>query len=108
MSMYDDVKEWIEAGLLDDELVPVIMLCREREKVLAARLYDNLRIEDRVRIKEDALINPNYLRGASATVTAKRTTKITVRFDDDINDPYGKWAGQHCILTPMHIEKIED
>lgn len=96
----------IRGGQADDDLDAVTEAVRWRKQVLASRLFDSLEREDRVQIV--STIKPRYLAGAKATVVEKRVSKITIRFDDDIDDPYGKWAGKNCVLSPGMVEKIEE
>lgn len=96
----------IKGGKADDDLDAVMEAVHWRKRVLASRLFDDLEPDDRVRVIDN--IKPRYLAGATATVVAKRVSKVTIRFDDDIHDPYNKWAGRNCILSPGMIEKVED
>lgn len=95
----------VKGGRADDDLNAVIEAVAWRKKVLASRLFDDLAVGDRVRIGS---IKPRYLVGAMATVEEKHITKVTIRFDDNINDPYQKWAGNRCLVSPSAIEKVEE
>lgn len=107
MNAFDSptVVQLIKTGTADDDLNAVIEAVNWRKKVVASRLFDELQEGDRVRIGN---IKPRYLVGALATVKEKRVTKITIVFDEDINDPYHKWAGRSCIVSPSMLEKVED
>lgn len=62
--------------------------------------------ETRVRIKETARLKPRYILGATGTVAEKRISKIGVRLDVDIPDPYGKWAGRIAVIPAHDLEVI--
>lgn len=96
----------ILAGQADDGLDRILHALSERRKTLAHRTFDSLADGDRVMVTAKH-IKPRYLDGAMGTVVEKRISKVTIQFDDDINDPYGKWAGKRCILDPTHLIKVE-
>lgn len=97
----------ILSGKADDGLDRIVHAIGERRKTLAARLFDSLQEGDRVRVNTKH-IKPRYLDGALATVKEKRVTKVTIVFDEDIHDPYGKWAGKGCILSAEHLVMVDD
>lgn len=99
-----DIVDIIAAGSVDDYLDEIVGVIDERKRRLASDLFYELKIKDRVRVK--APLRPRYLEGALGTVVDKRVTKITVQFDDDIHDPYGKWAGKRAVLSPSQVEKV--
>lgn len=101
----DELCKAILSGDADENIDSVVQALSSRKRTLAARLFDELEEGDRVRVRQGT-IKPVYLQGALATVMNKRTTKITIQFDDDINDPYGKWAGNRCICSPSMLEKV--
>jgi hypothetical protein len=74
--------------------------------MIGEEMFNRLAIGTRVRIKESARIKPLYLKGATGEVVAKRTSKVTIKLDTDIDDPYGKWAGHRCILDPGWLEIV--
>jgi hypothetical protein len=61
----------------------------------------------KVRIKDDAPLKPRYIRGATGEVVGKRINKLSIQMDDDIDDPYGKWAGRIGIISAQHVEVVE-
>jgi hypothetical protein len=96
----------IEDGGLDDaipEIETAIKLRRERQ---AREKFLTLGIGDRVRVNAPSL-RPRYLNGATGTITEKRITKVSVRLDDDIEDPYGKWAGRTAVVPTGMLEPID-
>ena len=97
----------ILSGEADGEFEGIMLAIQERKKSLGAMTFASLREGDRVRVNAPN-IKPRYIHGATGILVEKRVTKVTVRFDDDINDPYDKWAGARCILSPTMVEKIED
>lgn len=108
---FSKIVQSLNAGLYDDQISDFAEAVGQRAKIVKTReaqqLFANLEVEDRVRVNAPHL-KPRYLNGATGTVVEKRITKITVQFDDDIDDPYGKWAGKKAVLHPSMIVPIGD
>ena len=96
----------ISDGDLDDHLNDIVDAITERRKVLSAITFAMLEAGSRVRIRQDANMKPHYLKGALGRIEEKRITKISVRFDRDIHDPYHKWAGRIAIVRPEWLEVV--
>lgn len=90
-------------GEHDDHFDAINAAISGRKDILKRQMFHQLQVNDRVRVVS---CGTKYLVGATATLVAKRTTKVAIQFDKDIVDPYGKWAGNRCILSPSMIEKI--
>lgn len=103
-----NVIQEIEHGEHDDLLDNIIDTCSARRKVLSHRDFDLFQEGDRVRIRLDARIKPRYILGAKGTIVSKGVSRVTVEFDPDIDDPYGKWAGRRAVLDPGTIELVEE
>lgn len=101
--MYD----CITAGGADGDLEKIVEAVFSRRRTLADRNFDTLKLDDRV-IVNTTSIKPRYLNGAKAIVVEKRISKVVILFDDDINDPYGKWAGKRCVIGAAHLVKVEE
>lgn len=99
------VAQAIILGGHDEELDSIMLAVEQRRTARAQHLFAELNVDDRVKVNTSC--PKRYLIGATGTVVAKRITKITILFDNDIHDPYGKWAGQRCIMPPTMLEKIE-
>lgn len=94
-------------GELDDSIKEIIDTCQIRHKAMGAETFDLIEIGDTVRIKA-GMLKPKYLDGALGVVVDKRITKVTVQFNDDIYDPYGKWAGKRAICHAEHMERVSE
>lgn len=104
-----EIFDAITNGDADDDLNMVLVAVKQRKEYLATRNFHQLEVGDRVTIKQGT-IKPRYLDLAKATIVEKRISRITIRFDDDILDPYGKWAGKTAVVGAGMIEKevVED
>jgi hypothetical protein len=92
-------------GELDESFDAINAAMSGRKDILKRQAFHTFQEGDRVRVCNVG--RPQYINGATGTIKEKRVTKITVQLDDDIYDPYGKWAGKGCILSPSQIEKLE-
>jgi hypothetical protein len=60
------------------------------------------------RIQIAGNIRPRYLIGATGTVVSKLEVNVVVLMDNDINDPYGKFAGRKLRLSPENFIIIDN
>lgn len=102
-----DIIDNIRNGMHDDELDTIVEAVRRRRKRMGQETYDLLEVGDSVCIRMDAPIKPKYILGATGEVTEKRVSRIAVRFDSAIHDPYGKWAGKTGIMQPEWLKAID-
>jgi hypothetical protein len=103
----DEIYTAIVSGDADGQFARINRAIAVRQDIIAGQIWDKIEPGvTRVRVNT-AHIKPRYLDGATATVIAKRVRKVTIRFDQDINDPYRKWAGNNCIISPEHLEIID-
>jgi hypothetical protein len=109
-----DIIDDIQNGMYDHDLDGIEDAVRDRMKYVSTRLFYELVSEQedpenpsRIRLKNSSRIK-GYMRGYEGTVVEKRVSKIVIRFDDDIVDPYNKWAGKQCIISPTAIDLIVD
>lgn len=98
----------IRAGQYDEHLDRMMDAIDRRRKAIGQEKFAGLEPEDRVKITLTPNMRPRYLNGATGTVVEKRITKVVVRLDDDIDDPYGKWAGRRGTFHPSILQKIDD
>jgi len=103
-----DLIEPIMSGALDDHLDDLVETINRRRTTIGQQRFAELEEGTRVQVKLPPNGRPRYLDGAYATVMEKRLTKVTVQFDDDIDDPYGKWAGKRCIMPPSMLVPAAD
>jgi hypothetical protein len=102
---FAELREAIIAGEFDDQLEDIITAIAGRKKIVNTQKFYAIEEGTRVKIKEQNF-KPVYLRGAMATVVERKTTKFVIEFDEDIDDPYMKWAGKRAVVSPDAIEVI--
>jgi hypothetical protein len=118
MAAEDSIIDLIHSGEVDDNMDEIAREVKARQAFLRdqdnRRMMAELRERNgdtpgtRVRIRHDAPLKPRYILGATGEVVAKRISKISVRMDNDIHDPYHKWAGRIGIIDAAHLEIIEE
>jgi hypothetical protein len=103
-----DLIDSIESGAYDDDLDGITLAVVERQRALARMNAQSYQPKDRVRVSLSANLRPRYILGAVGTVEEVRISKVVVRFDSDINDPYGKFAGNRIAVPANALERITD
>jgi len=96
-----DVITDIATGAYDSDLANISIAIRARidglKGIKKATMFAALQVGDRVKFNDS--VNPKYMKGVFATVTAKRRTKVSIKLDSAV----GKFRAGEQITTPVTI-----
>lgn len=102
----EDLIEALGSGVYDDDLEQIAEAVQKAIQLRAVVTVHRLTTGDRIVVQLPPGIRPRYLDGATGEFIRKLDKNVAVRFDTDINDPYGKWAGKECRLDASWVRPL--